>query len=422
MNAAPVIERSLAIALTLIAASCITTHDVGLDDHYTAFSVGRGVTCRVPIDDEDPSTVRCLGTNDRGQMMTPSTDFDEVCNGLPCTSIPSWSTFVSDWRVAQGIRFGCGTTSDGLNCFGDNQLGQMGMGFRDSVEHSSPEYVVPDGRPRDFGVGRHHACELSRSGLVYCWGVGTHGELGRDPATLDACATVNDAKEAAEFGTPIGGAILCDPTPEPIANIRGVTDLWVGDFGTCFRDEDREVLCVGRNVAGALGLEQAVDETSFPRRSRHQDATQMVLGPRHGCALRPSGELVCFGENELGQLGASEGAHALDDVRDVAIGDDVTWALDAASHVYAFGSDAHAELGDGPSSPDLCGVVPCARRPVRVALPHAAVVLRGAGSHACALTSDDRLMCWGDGSTGAIGDSLHLDAATPIELRNFQPP
>jgi alpha-tubulin suppressor-like RCC1 family protein len=72
----------------------------------------------------------------------------------------------------------------------------------------------------------------------------------------------------------------------------------------CIIDQNDKLRCAGSNTSGQLGV-----GASIPSRDTLQpvDDTQsykaISLGDYHTCALRSSGELVCWGDNFVGQIG-----------------------------------------------------------------------------------------------------------------------
>lgn len=397
-------------ALVLTMLGCGETRiDAGHDHFDYGLALGAGVTCS----HAEGESLRCLGLGDRGQLTFAPEELPDDCGGRACSTAPLEGSHVAYGSVLLGRDFGCAVVSDGVQCFGDGRYGQRGNGTRDAEPHPVVDYIEVWYEPLALAVARNHACVISRSGEVFCWGDGTHGQLGQPPEALDDCGTVETAADEERFQSPIGTTIRCSATPLSIDGIRGATGLWAGGAGTCFRSEDAVVRCVGRNVNGALGVETQEALVATPTRALAQGVGKLALGPRHGCALDDTGALHCFGEGDLGQLAASN----LDGAIDVAVGDDVTYVLDGDHALLAAGDDGRGQLGDGSGASGDCGGTPCGRSLRRVALPRATTLVRSGADHACAVLSDHRLFCWGAGSSGALGDALREDAHTPRELR-----
>lgn len=72
----------------------------------------------------------------------------------------------------------------------------------------------------------------------------------------------------------------------------------------CVVKLDGTVACWGGNNDGRLALydQGAFRNTAIPI-AGVSDATQVALGPRHGCALLRSGSITCWGTTENGESG-----------------------------------------------------------------------------------------------------------------------
>lgn len=76
----------------------------------------------------------------------------------------------------QGV-VGCAVNPWGnVLCFGDNSAGQLGDGSLRSRRQPQPVVGLPDSIA--VGVGRDHACALTKRGEVYCWGSARRGAVG----------------------------------------------------------------------------------------------------------------------------------------------------------------------------------------------------------------------------------------------------
>jgi alpha-tubulin suppressor-like RCC1 family protein len=126
-------------------------------------------------------------------------------------------------------------------------------------------------------------------------------------------------------------------------------------------------------------------------------ATMLALGARHGCALLPSQQVYCWGQNEFLQLGGGEQTPTaaflivpnLTDAVAIEAGQTSTCALRSNGEVSCWGA-----LG--------CSSTLCAVGPTDVpALVDARQVSVGGGT-ACALRSGGAVVCWGAVGNGAV--------------------
>lgn len=138
----------------------------GISGGLTALTAGRGHTCAV-VD----GGAWCWGFNANGQVGNGS-----LTNQSYPQPVSGLSSGVVDIRA--GGLFTCALLEDGtLKCWGDNWQGELGDGTTYS------RYVPVDSLAAGFGniglaMGDVHACVLTSSGGVKCWGSNHGGQIG----------------------------------------------------------------------------------------------------------------------------------------------------------------------------------------------------------------------------------------------------
>jgi hypothetical protein len=114
----------------------------------------------------------------------------------------------------------------------------------------------------------------------------------------------------------------------------------------------------------------------------------------HGCALRRTGTVSCWGNNSFGQSGGGapgttplppSDVAGLNDVVELATGDWHSCARTGSGEVWCWGM---GYPGEG------CPVYACSSTPVAVVLPARAVHLGAGGLESCAKTEDGSVYCW----------------------------
>lgn len=159
---------------------------------------------------------------------------------------------------------------------------------------------------------------------------------------------------------------------------------------------------------------------SIPLPSGPYDTTTAALavGFDHGCVLLTTGAVGCWGANDKGQLGdGSTIARAtpatvfgLPPAKAVAAGNQFSCALLTTGKVMCWGSNASGQLGDGSN-------------PVTSTLPREVAAIGGVtnlalgDAHACAAatTPTRAAYCWGANGTGQLGDqATGTSARTPV--------
>ncbi|HEX8789979.1 MAG TPA: hypothetical protein VF765_03445 [Polyangiaceae bacterium] len=137
-------------------------------------AVGRAHACAIT---QDMSDVQCWGDNSHGQCgVSPQ--------GSSFLTYPTWVGLsamnvgtISD--IAAGADFTCAVTSMGaVYCWGANDAGQLGNPSA-SGDQSTPTQVELTGfTAQELALGDKHACVQTAGFSVHCWGDNSVGQLG----------------------------------------------------------------------------------------------------------------------------------------------------------------------------------------------------------------------------------------------------
>lgn len=150
------------------------------------------------------------------------------------------------------------------------------------------------------------------------------------------------------------------------------------------------------------------------------------VGLGHACALKADGGVVCWGANDHGQVGngTSGGSVAvaspvvddhgvpLANIRAIAVGDNHSCALRSDKTAVCWGDNSTGQLGDGGSSTASVNPVP-----KTVALTTIAALAAGA-RHSCAGLDDGSVWCWGGNEEGQLGTAPSMGTSSPMEVVN----
>lgn len=139
------------------------------------------------------------------------------------------------------------------------------------------------------------------------------------------------------------------------------------------------------------------------------------------CAVKRSGETLCWGSNLLGELGdgtqgnsrpSPTAVKALPPAREVVGGMAANFALLQDGTVRAWGVNATGQLGDGTKEAirDTAVVV--------TGLSKVAAITVGIG-HACALIEGGTVMCWGVNEAGQLGDGTQEERLVPVAVQGL---
>lgn len=242
---------------------------LGLPNGATSIAAGGGHTCAVV-----PEGVMCWGANNNHQLGTPlsgpylgisavyvkglssgvrelSSISDHTCaltraGGVVCwglnedgqlgdgtkqyrpEAVPVSGLESGVMSVAAGHSHSCAVTLDGkVKCWGANAYGTLG----DGAWYSSflpVDVLQGDDKAVRVVAGFYHACYLTDTGKVKCWGLGNQGQLGN-------------------------GSFSQKDIPLEVWLSEKVLFLEAGDTHTCAITVGGSIVCWGSNFNGQLG-------------------------------------------------------------------------------------------------------------------------------------------------------------------------
>ncbi|HEY8924415.1 MAG TPA: hypothetical protein VIU64_08545 [Polyangia bacterium] len=441
-----------------------------------SFAVGARHDCAI----FGGGAVRCWGDNSAGQLGRPP----------PFDPLAAYSVDLGAGRRAAGIYAGqfhtCAILDDfAVKCWGDNSFAQLGLG--DLVNRGDGMLAMGDNLPVvDLGTGARAvtlalggaaSCALLKDGRVKCWGdpyqgATGHGDIeprGGVPGTMgDNLPSVDlgsrdgvpfevKALEAFEYhsfcaildgGGPSASGLKCwgsndycelgigshegglGAEPTSLGNALPWIDIGTTAAGTvrkavamaagfqsiCVLGDDGVVKCWGTNRSGELGL----GTTGDPRSCVPEDmgnaglvalpapAKAIAARREHVCALLTTGQVTCWGVNTYGELGTGDTNARLSPSEPLvfesgftparlALGDDHACALSADDRVKCWGSNQYGQLG-APADGDRLAPGP----DLQLHGPPVAALAAGA-DHTCALLARGVVKCWGRNTAGQLG-------------------
>ncbi len=318
----------------------------------------------------------CDGVIDEGIDLATSNEHCGRC-GRECGTGNCDNGLCSEDRVAHlgaGGAHACVVRANGtIACWGANHERQTSaMGDVARYLPTTQDGVGFD----DVVAGIDHTCALTTDGRIACVGNGTTGALGTgmsDQSRLDTLVATSGLVTSIDAGAGFSAATInghvflwgtfdgaTRPTPVELPNPAAFIDVAAGTRHLCGLIGDGTVACAGDNDRGQLGQGDTMPHDAVVTVPGLTMVTELAAGRDVTCALRMDGSVWCWGANELGQLGTSDG-------------------LD---------------------------------RPVPMAVPglgaSTAVDVARAGMHACAALRDGSVACWGDNSSGALGDGTMM--------------
>ena len=368
----------------------------------------------------------CWGDNTDGQLGNGSTGGPDSGGYDTAQSVVGITKAValSDLSFDDHFSYCAVLLSGGVDCWGDNSLGQLGNGTTGGPDgpggewgYDTPQMVTGITDAAKVVSNGDAFCALLTSGSLECWGANGAGQLGNGEFSgPDQCV----------------GALACYDTPQTVTAITNATqvvatsDNTVGGF--CAVLVTGGVDCWGQNANGQLGIgivggPTPKSPTAFdtPQAvSGITNARSMVSGVGSYCVVLATGGVNCWGMDSFGQIGNGDappndgdGLYGFDTPQAViGISDAVSvvsdgpgyCALLSSAGLECWGDNSYGQLGkgaiggngsDGPYSDNT-------PQPV-TGITNATAVFGSTGSY-CAILSSGKTKCWGDNIDGQLGN------------------
>jgi alpha-tubulin suppressor-like RCC1 family protein len=366
------------------------------------------------------------------------------------------------------------------------------------AEHGKADASVPPAAQRLF-LGSEQSCVTSLSGVAKCWGLNDQYQLGAATSELCEVRQVIDDKHDSKV---VVTRVLCAKTPASVS-VSPIARISIGQGRACGWNEGGSLHCwggtetfkpasegfpsafapitapaiatsevsIGEQVACAVVSDGTLSCFGKPPHSAKPttiaglaSVAHVVVGGHHVCALRREGSVLCWGDNDAGQLGdgtyvshptptpvapltdvaqlnargastcarSKQGAvhcwgNLLNDLRQpklsvpfpiagitattIGVGAAHACAVATDGSAWCWGANTHGQLGDGSNNPS--------NKPVRVAkLPSVEDIAAGDG-HTCAREAKGSVWCWGRNAFGQLGNGSTDGSSTPVAVKGL---
>jgi alpha-tubulin suppressor-like RCC1 family protein len=390
-------QLGISTATTQLALASTALQSDGL-----VLSVSSGAmathTCLVLVS----GRVQCFGSNNVGQLGAAFVSTQEVNRvdafglNLARRATVSATPFASVTAIVPSLRTTCILASDELQCVGSNGASQLGL--------SSLLTDRPSLRLMVSGLDRQpRAVPLMQVARVYS---------GFQVDAYCAMDANNDVHcwGALESSSGVFGVSIRD-SPTLFTRLQGARSIAMSSTVRCAILSNNDLVCWGSNTDGQLGIgaspafvdtvtsAQVVSQTSLGA-----VASRLAISERAVCVLLTSQAVKCWGSNLNQQLGVvasitsynvPQTATVITSVSDIQAGVDFFCALGTDNRVRCWGRNTDGQTG----------IVPAAASQLPTLIPSLTSVTHIAcGSfHACALDSSGALSCWGRNNQGQAG-------------------
>ncbi len=344
-------------------------------------------TCGIRAND---SRVLCWG-NDGNNQLGNGVTADNI-------EIPTLTTDTSAYAsVSAGADHTCGIRANDSRvlCWGKDSNGELGDGSP-GVNSSSPMLTTDTSAYTSVSAGGTHTCGIrANDSRVLCWGKDDYGQSGD-----------NNASTIAEL------------PPTPTFDDSAYTFVSAGGSHTCgIRANDSRVLCWGNSMVGQIGNGELISK-ELPTLTSDDAAYDVIhTTENHICGIRTNdSRVLCWGRNDLGQLGngaPSEYSSIPIQTSDtsayvsVATGIEHTCGIRANdSRVLCWGEGLSGRLGYGGTDDQL--------NPTLTSDNSSYAIITLGTTHTCgAHANDSRVLCWGGGTSGQLGDNTFSNHNNP---------
>jgi len=256
--------------------------------------------------------------------------------------------------------------------------------------------------------------------------------VGASPG-VPICRVVSNAPQALTPGTVFTVTADCSPAATSVQwdarEFLGYNTILGGrasqtaviQFNGAQPGQSMPIYLTPSNTSGQGPYASTLVIAGNPAASLPINAAMVAAGGSHSCGLTTAGGVKCWGDDTLGQLGDYRGASFYSTVpvnvigaalgtRSIASGQSHMCAIVSGGAVHCWGDNTYGQLGDGTGATSYLPVIV-------FNLPNAASIAAGpSADHACAVTLNGLLKCWGRGADGQLGNGATFNVSLPLDV------
>lgn len=380
-----------------------------------------------------------------------------------CDDTPQPTTIIDTFKLSLGYESACMLKNGEIRCWGEGSKGEIGDSF--GADSATPQPLFFENNNTlfvDVASGYNHSCAVTEKSAIYCWGANNDAALGNntttaatapvqtktlDGATAQAkqiavgsfhscalsvedivyCWGYSGSGQVGVGNFDLGGGVAAAKTPQAVSFpvSSPPISIAVGYTHSCAVHENGALTCWGSSSLGQLGNEcvfNSTDETDcdnnkssptvspfFDSSTPSKHALAVAAGRYHTCVVSLDRRLYCFGYNNDGQLGiGSVNSYTIpqlvgslpDFVQQIALGERHSCALLQNGDLYCFGNNTSGQLGNSSTANSL--LPKQTQFTAYTPLPTIVGIAAG-GSYSCAWDNTDAIYCWGANNKGQFG-------------------
>ena len=219
-------------------------------------------------------------------------------------------------------------------CYGLGTYGELGNGYTENSDEPVKALFPAGTIITKIAVGENHCLALDSKGNVWVWGRNNYYQLG------------NDSNEN----------IL---TPTKITKLSNIKDIACGPNTSFAVTESGEVYGWGLNANGECGIGSYTNKITINKAKYMTDVIDIKAGKNHTIALKSNGEVFVTGSNLYGELALDMNTRkvnlftkvdSLKNVVAISAGDSNNMVIKTDGKVYAWGENIYKELGTGETA------------------------------------------------------------------------
>tara|TARA_R110000824_G_scaffold356375_1_gene543634 strand:+ start:276 stop:1520 length:1245 start_codon:yes stop_codon:yes gene_type:complete len=338
-----------------------------------------------------------------------------------------------------------------LYTWGSGSNGQLGLGFAESVNVSSPTQVGSlISWSKVSGAGRNaFSFAIKPDNTLWTWGLNTSGQLGTNDLlsrsspvqigaltnwaevstnTLTSLAVKTDGTLWA-WGLNNNGAVgnnnLSNPYAEVSSPIQiGANTNWykvaAGDGFSLALKTDGTMWSWGKNdsLTGKLGQNDIIYRSSPTQIGSLTTWAVIAAGERVGLAVKTDGTIWTWGNQNFGRLGNNVSANAgvsspiqigaLTNWSTPNLGSEGSFAIKTDGTLWGWSSGGNGRLGTGDTI--------SRSSPVQIGSDTNWSKIASGPQFAIATKTDKTLWTWGIGTSGQLGHNAAVSLSSPVQV------